>query len=190
MNRFDRRTWITLGIAAVTVFIVAFAVGRWTAPSESAADTVADAPTEESDTTVTAGQSDDPTSTTETPSLTGADPSAALVEDDVDRPSELPPFGSEEDREALLQGLAEAGYGMSSRTLVLWVADSVCYDLVRLSAQGRSPAYAVRVVWNETLGDLNSGDAAAFGAVFSAATAYLCPDMAPYGEDVAYWLGF
>ena len=79
---------------------------------------------------------------------------------------------------------------MSSRSTMLWVADSVCYDLERLSAQGRSPAFAVRVVWNETLGDLASGDAAAFGAVFSAATAYLCPHMGPYGEDVAYWLGY
>ena len=70
------------------------------------------------------------------------------------------------------------------------VSDHICYMLDRLQDQDRSPAFAVRVVWNESLADLRSEDLAAFAFVFDSAPQYLCPESIPYGESVAYWLGY
>jgi len=77
-----------------------------------------------------------------------------------------------------------------TRSGLLATADHVCYNLERLEAQDRSPAFAVRVVWNESLAVLESEDLAAFAAVFAAAPHFLCPDSIEYAEEVAYWLGY
>jgi hypothetical protein len=73
--------------------------------------------------------------------------------------------------------------------LLLATADKVCYDLERLIAQERSAAYATRVVWNESLAELESEDLAGFATVFSLAPTYLCPENAAYASEVAYILG-
>jgi hypothetical protein len=189
----DRKTWILLAVAGLVITLIGFTIGRVTAPTEpgTAADTgtVSESDTDAESDDPGANDADEPEDASQSP-LGDADPSTALIPPDTERPEELPVFGTPEAREEMVQALAEAGNGISSRETLLWVADSVCYDLTRLSEQGRSPAFAVRVVWNETLRDLDRRDAAGFGAVFAAAPAYLCPDVGPYGEEVAYWLGF
>lgn len=190
MPDIDTRVLIGAGIAALLLLVGAFFVGRATA-TESAAPAdggeVTATDDASSDTSLASGDIENGSDDQEPAEPTG-DPSAALLVD-PDRAEDIPIYGTEEDREALLDALAEAGVGMGSRTTILWVADSVCYDLERLEAQGRSTAFAVRVVWNETLADLASPDAAAFGAVFTASPFYLCPESIEYADGVAYWLG-
>ena len=184
MVKLETRTLVFIGIGALLLLVLAFFLGRTTADggSETAAGP------ESTTSSLIEGESTTADTTDTTVSASGGDPSAAVITD-PDRPDPLPVYGTEEDREALISGLAEAGVGIGSRTTVLWVADSVCYDLERLIAQNRTPVFAVRVVWNETLSELDSADAAAFGAVFSAAPFYLCPDTIEFSEEVAYWLG-
>jgi hypothetical protein len=102
----------------------------------------------------------------------------------------IPEYGTEDARESLLLGLTESGVTGGTREGVLATADHVCYNLERLEAQGHSAAFAVRVVWNESLLELAPEDLAAFAAVFSAAPYYLCPDSIEFGAEVAYWLGY
>ena len=185
MANLDTRTLILIGAGAIVLLVGAFFLGRATAPDATAEQASATDGT--SSTTSTNGLTSTVAGSAEQ-DPTGGDPSAALIVD-ANRPDPLPVYGTDEDREALLTGLAESGVGMGSRSTVLWVADSVCYDLERLIEQNRSPVFAVRVVWNETLSELDSADAAAFGAVFSAAPFYLCPETIEFSEEVAYWLG-
>ena len=187
MPNVDSKVLIGAGVAgAILLLLAAFFVGRATAGGSEV--TAGDAPTESTTSSIT-GTSEAPSDTTVETIPASADPSAALI-DDPDRDEDVPVYGTDEERESLLEALAEAGVGMGSRSTILFVADSVCYDLERLEAQERSAAFAVRVVWNETLADLDSADAAAFGAVFNAAPFFLCPDSIEYASEVAYWLGF
>ena len=116
----------------------------------------------------------------------GSDPTTS------DGGEEIPTYGSDADRQALL-AVADATNitGIySDPGVLLSAADKICYDLERLLAQGRSPAYATRVVWNESLAALDSEDLAGFATAFTLAPTYLCPENAVYAEDVAYILGF
>lgn len=186
MPDIDTKVLIGAGVAALLLLVGVFSIGRATAggSSESAAETEGQSSTTIAD---SANSAAGETSTTSSVPPSG-DPSAALL-NDPDRATDVPEYGTEEERQALLDALAEAGVGMGSRSTVLFVADSVCYDLERLQAQDRSAAFAVRVVWNQTLGDLESTDAAAFGAVFNAAPFFICPESIEYAAEVAYWLG-
>ena len=186
MPDIDMRGLIGAGVAAIVLLIGVFFIGRATAGgSETASGSEGEATSTtlqgSTYSTVADGTSDSVPPT--------GDPSAALI-NDPDRLTDIPVYGTEEERQEMIDALAESGVGMGSRSTILFVADSICYDLERLQAQGRSPAFAVRVVWNETLADLDSTDAAAFGAVFNAAPFYLCPESIEYASEVAYWLGF
>ncbi|MGI9529424.1 MAG: hypothetical protein ACR2NG_06905 [Acidimicrobiia bacterium] len=190
MPDIDRRVLIGATIAGIVLLLGAFFIGRATAGGGEAAAPVAtttsldDGSAAQSDTTSSTSSDTAPENSEDG----SGDPSAALLHDE-DRPEDLPEYGTEQDRSELIDVLAEAGIGMGTRETVLWVADSVCYDLERLQAQDRSAAFAVRVVWNETLADLDSADAAAFGAVFNAAPFFLCLESVEYATEVAYWLG-
>jgi len=186
MPDIDTRVLIGAGVAALLLLVGVFFIGRATAggSTESAQDLDAAV----TGTSTTQASADGSASDDEELAAPTGDPSAALL-DDPDRATEIPVYGTDEERQALLDALAESGVGMGSRSTILFVADSVCYDLERLQAQERSAAFAVRVVWNETLADLDSTDAAAFGAVFNAAPFFICLDSVEYAAEVAYWLG-
>jgi hypothetical protein len=188
MKDLDIRILVGIGVAAVILLAGAFLIGRATAGGGDEAAAAESTIVAGSDAVVEDESVSQDNSVDDTQAPSG-DPSAALL-DDPDRSDELPIYGTPEEREALIDALAESGVGMGSRATVLWVADSVCYDFERLQEQNRPPVFAVRVVWNETLSELDSADAAAFGAVFSAAPFYVCPDSITYSEKVAYWLGF
>ena len=179
----------TIGIAsavAIVVLLVGFAIGRATSGGSST-DAVAAA---SGGTTSTAALVADEaaTTTTQVPIIDG-DPSSALPPELAIPASGIPKYGSDADRERMLNDLATAGVAGGSSETLLATADHVCFNLERLQEQNRSPAFAVRVVWNESLGDLPSEDVAAFGVVFNAAPHYLCVESIEYGEQVAYWLG-
>jgi hypothetical protein len=172
---------------AIVVLLVGFAIGRATSGGSSA-DGVAAAP-EDTTSTSALTAAGDSTTTTTVPIIDG-DPANALPPEVEIPASGIPKYGSDADRDQMLNDLAAAGVAGGSKATLLATADHVCFNLERLQEQNRSPAFAVRVVWNESLGDLPSGDVAAFGVVFNTAPYYLCPDSIEYGEDVAYWLGF
>lgn len=172
----DRRLLIGVPIAVLVLLLIGFGVGRLTAGGSATSASV----------TEVAGStpSDAPAST-----ITG-DAAAALPPASDAPDGGIPVYGTEAEREEFLAGLIDSSLIGGSRTGLLATADHVCYNLERLEAQNRSPAFAVRVVWNESLAELESGDLAAFGVVFTAAPYYLCPDSIEYGEEVAYWLGY
>ncbi len=191
MPDIDRRLLIAVPIAAIVLILIGFGIGRLTAGDASSDATVV----ELADSTTTTAV-DGATTTTEaaagaeTDTTIIGDPSAALPPESDLPPGGIPVYGTDEDREQMVLGLVEAGVTGGTREGVLATADHVCYNLERLEAQGRSAAYATRVVWNESLLELDSQDLAAFGAVFSAAPFYVCPDSIEYGAEVAYWLGY
>ncbi|MEA2022745.1 MAG: hypothetical protein U9N79_00490 [Actinomycetota bacterium] len=181
----DRRLLIGIPVAVLILLLIGFGIGRLTAGSSAvsasdagvAGSTSPDAPL----------QSDDP----DTPPRTITGDAATVLPPSSDAPDgEIPVYGTEEQREEYLAGLIDSSLIGGSRTGLLATADHVCYNLERLEAQNRSPAFAVRVVWNESLAELDSEDLAAFGVVFAAAPYYLCPASIEYGEEVAYWLGY
>ncbi len=185
MPDIDRRLLIGIPIAALLVLLIGFGIGRLTAGDlttsasgiEVAGATTTDSLTQDTD-------QDSPA-----PTITG-DAAAVLPPGDDLPDGGIPVYGTEAERDALVLGLVEAGVTGGTRTGLLATADHVCYNLERLEAQNRSPAFAVRVVWNESLAVLDSQDLAAFGAVFAAAPHYLCRDSIEYAEEVAYWLGY
>ena len=185
----DRRILIGVPIVAIVLLLIGFGVGRITASDAAASDLQTSSAG--SSTSSAAGDDESEDGTDNTPSSTiSGDPAAALPPA-VDVPEGgIPIYGTDADREALLLGLVESGVTGGTREGVLATADHVCFNLEILEAQNRSPAFAVRVVWNESLMELESEDLAAFGAVFAAAPYYLCPDSIEYGEEVAYWLGY
>jgi hypothetical protein len=180
----NRSAWIAVAGAAVLALIVGLAIGGVVFAE--------DVPPSAAETDLTSSSApaaaDSPTSTSDT----GAAPDDAPLDIAVPPDGEQPPaYGSDEERQALLDvanGLDITGV-FSEPELLLATADKVCYDLKRLIAQGRSPAYATRVVWNESLAELDSEDLAGFATVFSLAPTYLCPEYALYAEEVAYILG-
>jgi hypothetical protein len=173
----DRR-WILLGIAvAVAVFFGGFAVGAVTGGDNGVA-TPATTTTAQS-TTGSIGSSStigDPTDTTL--------PEADQVHETID------PYGTVDDRDFFLGVMRDSGIASGGSDALLAAADEICYHLERLLAQDRSAAYAVRVVWNEALGPLESEDLALFGTMFVAAPHFLCPESQAYAEEVSYWLGY
>ena len=171
----DRRWIILIGaIVGVAVFVGGFLLGNLGgSSSEEAAEA----------TTTTGASSSDPSSTT-----LGDPTEATLPEPDAAQET-IDPYGTEVERSEFVTAVRGSGIGGTNLD-VLATGDEVCYHLERLEAQGRSAAYAVRVVWNEALAPIDSADLAAFGTVFVAAPHYLCPQSAAYAEEVSYWLGY
>ncbi len=99
-------------------------------------------------------------------------------------------YGTIQARDDLVTALTQRGLTGGNYDVILTTADEVCFNLERLEAQGRSPAFAVRVVWNESLAEFPPADLATFAAVFAAAPQFLCPDSVGYALEVAYWLGY
>lgn len=175
-------------IAGVVVLMaLAFVLGRATAPTSDVAapgestTTIPDAPGD-----TTTGDSDGGENSGDAPSTTIEGNAAAGLPPYI---GTGPQYGTAEERDALIDGLVNAGIGGGTREFVLGTADHVCHMLEVLQEQRRSPAFAVRVVWNESLSELNSEDLAAYAAVFNAAPHFLCPDSLAYAERVTYWLG-
>jgi hypothetical protein len=190
MPDIDRRyLYIGIPIAAIVLVLIGFGIGRATSGNAATVDALS---TDGSQTSTTVSEADGSVSeTTLAPSTTiNGDPSAALPPESELPEGGIPEYGTPDARESMLLGLVESGVTGGTREGVLATADHVCYNLERLEAQGQSPAFAVRVVWNESLLELESEDLAAFAAVFSAAPYYLCPDSIEYGAEVAYWLGY
>ena len=177
MKNIDRR-WIIgvfVVVAGLIVLAVGFVIGRSVSGSEFAI---------EGDSIVSEG-----TTSTVSASPVG-DPTSATIPPQEVPSGSIPEYGTGEERDGLVTALAEAGIAGGARDAILVTADEVCFHLAQLEAQGRSPAFAVRVVWNESLAELRSADIAAFAAVFAAAPSFLCPDSVGYANDVAYWLGY
>ncbi len=180
----NRTAWIAVGAAAAIALVVGLAIGAFvfaedTSPPDAATTL----------TTLTTVAVDSVSSST----IDKAGVPADTPTDSTAPPSDgLPPtYGTDEERQALLdvaEGLGITGV-FSDPDLLLATADKICHDLERLIAQGRTAAYATRVVWNESLAELESEDLAGFATVFSLAPTYLCPDSAAYARDVAYILG-
>ncbi len=172
----DRRILVGVPIAVLLLLIAGFAIGRATASNATA-----DAAAAIESATIPGEDVDASTITGDAAQVLPAEPDASTT---------IPVYGTEAERDTFVAGLAESGVVGGTREGLLATADHVCYNLERLQAQNRSPAFAVRVVWNESLAALDSHDLAAFAAVFNAAPQYLCPDSIEYGEEVAYWLGY
>ncbi len=173
----DRR-WILLGIAvAVAVFAGGFVVGAITGGDNGVAA---------------------PATTTTTQTTTGSIGSSSTIGDPTDTTLPEPdqvhetidPYGTVDDRDFFLGVMRDSGIASGGSDALLAAADEICYHLERLQAQDRSAAYAVRVVWNEALGPLESEDLALFGTMFVAAPHFLCPESQAYAEEVSYWLGY
>ncbi|MEA3511555.1 MAG: hypothetical protein U9R51_08985 [Actinomycetota bacterium] len=188
MPDIDRRLLIGIPIVVIVLLLIGFGIGRLTAGDWIAATSgteATDSTKIDAETPLASGNQDS------TQSTINGDAAAAIPRPESDAPDgAMPVYGTEDEREALLTGLVEAGVAGGTREGILATADHVCYNLDRLQAQHRSPAFAVRVVWNESMAEIDSRDLAAFGIVFTAAPHYLCPDSIEYGEEVAYWLGY
>jgi len=185
----DRRLIAFVSIGIVLVLALGFGVGRVTA-SGGESPTVAEIATESSSTTAAGSDTDGVNSTTTTSGVITGDASASLEPSSVVDLGDGTVYGTDEERETFISDLVQAGVTGGTREGILATADQVCYMLERLQTQDRTPAFAVRVVWNESLADLRSEDLAAFAFVFNSAPQYLCPESVPYGESVAYWLGY
>ncbi len=189
MPDIDRRLLIGIPVAALMLLFLGFGIGRATV-SESAPDPSASGSAVTTSADDSEADSSSPDTTQDTVASITGDAAAALPPAPAGPGEDIPAYGTDADRESFLTGLVEAGVAGGTRQGLLTTADHVCYTLERLQAQGRSSAFAVRVVWNESLLELDPQDLAAFAAVFTAAPYYLCPESAAYGEDVAYWLGY
>lgn len=171
----NRKALYTAAGAFVVALIVGLLIGRTTASVDTEVSTTATtAPTA----TTVAPDEQDPTTVGDNP-VTGSETSS------------VPEYGTEQDRAALVLA-AEAVQitgSFSDQDTLLSVADRICFDIERLKAQNRSPSFATRVVWNESLATLSSVDLAGFATAFSLSTTHLCPDHREFGEAVAYILG-
>ena len=99
-------------------------------------------------------------------------------------------FGSAQARDDLVGTLIAAGLAEGNRDVILMMADEICFNLERLEAQGRSTAFAVRVVWNESLAELGPRELATYASVFTAAPRFLGPASFGYAVEVACGLGY
>jgi hypothetical protein len=185
----DRRVLIVAVLSAVLVFVIGLGIGvaisGGSGDARATTSTIEGSPSSTASTTSDDGSTSSPT----TGVLIEGDATAALVPPKTDA-ADIPEYGSQNDRENLIVDLALAGVATGSREDILAAADRICYNLERLEAQKRSPAFAVRVVWNESLAELESQDLAAFAALFAATPFYLCPDSLDYSNEIAYWLGY
>ncbi len=192
MPDIDRRILIAVPIVVIVVFLAGVLIGRGTA------GTVEMVPGGDTVTTASSGTGDQDDATVTTTAQVGSTPTTTFVTGDPSvvlpppptAPGDIPQYGTEQDRSALIAVLIDAGVAGGSTADILATADYVCYTLERLRAQGRSLSFAVRVVWNDSLADLAPEDLSAFGTVLSAAPLYLCPENAEFGERISYWLGY
>jgi hypothetical protein len=185
----NRRLIITASVAALVLLLLGFAIGRATGGGSGDTPTP-DSATALSSTRTTGTTSQDNGSTTTTPGIITGDSATSLESTSAVDLGDALVYGTDAERETFVNDLVQAGVVGGSREGLLATADHVCYMLERLQAQNRTPAFAVRVVWNESLADLRSEDLAAFATVFNAAPRYLCQESIEYGESVAYWLGY
>lgn len=197
----DRRLLAVTAVGALLLILIGLGIGRLTAsgttPLASDTDLVSSTvqgsnPLQEQDSPHAQGPDDEPipsSTTTIVPTVEGD--AAAVLPPPLDVPDDgIPTYGTEVEQDWFLIGVAGAGVTGTSRDDLLATGYHVCYMLERLQAQDRSPSFAVRVIWNESLAELESEDLAAFAAVYQAAPLYLCPDSVEYGIEVAYWLGY
>jgi hypothetical protein len=186
----DRRVLIAAPIIALIIFALGFGVGSLISGGSGDAQA-----TGGENSTTTAIASDAGTGSTLSPGgdstaeAVVGDATAAIIPPKTDA-ADIPEYGTPQDRDDLITGLTDSGVSGGSREAVLATADRICYNLERLEAQDRSPAFAVRVVWNESLAELEPEDLGVFSAVFSATPFYLCPTSLDYSREVAYWLGY
>lgn len=186
MIQIDRRIAIAVGVGGILALILAFAIGRTTADS-AAASADSNSPTTTAISADASGEPDSPDTSTVDP--IDGDPAAARTPETEIPASGIPAFGSEAERDQMMDDLVNAGIIGGTREGILTTADEVCYNLQQLQEQRRRLPFAVRVVWNESLLDLESEDLAAFGIVFNAAPRYLCPEHLEFADTIAYWLG-
>lgn len=188
MQALNRRRIIAISVGAVVAILIGFVLGRATT-----GDSTSEAGSIGPGATLTSVSSEEgavhATTTSQVPVMDGDAASILPPESEVPE-SGLPVYGTEADRNQMLDDLSAAGVAGGTKQGLLATGDHVCFNLERLTEQHRSRAFAVRVVWNESLGDLPSEDVAAFGVVFNSAPHYLCPEYVEYAESIAYWLGF
>lgn len=188
----DRRLLIIASVTAIVVLMFGFGLGRVTAGTgeSSALPQTTDTIPGQVTTTGSGNDAQEDASATTSDSTIDGDPSAVLDSTTAVDLGDAKVYGNEAERERFIADIANAGIIGGTVDGLLATADHVCYSLESLESQGRDPAFAVRVVWNESLADIRSEDLAAFAYVFNTAPQYLCPFSAPYGESVAYWLGY
>lgn len=184
----DRRLLIGIPIAvALLLLLIGFGTGRATT---GGTDGVGTEGIDDNGSALSASDGD-PLTGDAAPGSTITGDASAVLPPTSDTPEEgAPIYGSDDDRVEFIAVLVEIGVVNGTEESLLATADHVCYNLERLQAQERSPAFAVRVVWNESLLELESEDLAAFSAVFDVAPHYLCPESVEYGTEVAYWMGY
>jgi hypothetical protein len=171
----NRTAWIAIAGAAALALVIGLALGATMSGGETTS-----APDDGATASTVAGSTDtSPGSDSSDPLTSGAG-------------TEIPTYGSDDDRQALVDAAVALNITgvFADPELLVATADKICYNLERLQAQGRSPAYATRVVWNESLAELDSEDHSGVATAFSLAPTYHCPENADYAEDVAYILGF
>ena len=189
MPDIDRRVLIFAPIIALAVFALGLGLGTFI--SEGSGDVQATTSTTDGSppSTASTASDDSSTSTLASEELIEGDATAFLVPPRTDA-ADIPEYGSQNDRDNLIGDLALAGVAAGSRADILAAADRICYNLERLAAQNRSPAFAVRVVWNESLAELEPQDLAVFASLFAATPFYLCPEYLDYSKEISYWLGY
>jgi hypothetical protein len=183
----DKRLLISAPIVALVVFVLGFGLGSLLSGGsddpQANDTTAASTPSGES-------QAEEGSESLGSGGVAAEGDATAVIIPSASDDSEISEYGSVADRDQMITALGDAGLAGNSRSGILLTADRICYDLERLQAQKRSPAFAVRVVWNESLAELERNDLAAFSAVFASAPFYLCPNSLDYSREVAYWLGF
>ena len=190
MPDIDRPLLIVVPIIALAVFALGLGLGTFVSDGSGDAQAISGDVSSTSDTESSASAPDDDSSSpTDTAVPVEGDATAVLVPPKTDA-ADIGEYGTTQARDDLVVDLALAGISGGSREDVLAAADRICFNLERLEAQKRSAAFAVRVVWNESLAELEREDLAVFSGVFAAAPFYLCPASLDYSLEVAYWLGF
>lgn len=189
MPNIDRRILLVALLSAVLVLMIGLGIGMAISGGSGDAEANTSASEGTSTSTVSPASDEGSTSSPTTGELIEGDAGAALVPPRTDA-ADIPEYGSQNDRENLIVDLTLAGVSGGSREDILAAADRICYNLERLTEQNRSPAFAVRVVWNESLAELETEDLAAFAALFPATPFYLCPEYLDYSKDISYWLGY
>jgi hypothetical protein len=176
----NRQTLLVIGASALLALILGFMVGRTTAPDGMDSDAAGN-PT----TTTMVGTTTPPNAEADH-SSTDDNPATGGTSKD-----EVQPYGTPEDRTTAFEVATDLGLtgGLAQEEAFLVAADRICYDLERLTMQGRSEFFATRVVWNQSLAGLSSEDLAGFATTFNVGVTYLCPEHTEFAEAIAYILG-
>jgi hypothetical protein len=100
-------------------------------------------------------------------------------------------YGSQDDRTAYVQIVRATAPGAAvySDEVLLAAGDETCSDLAGFVRQERDVQFALSVLWRSTLRDLDSTQAALFGAVLTTSAELLCPEYAEFATEAVYWLG-